>query len=144
MLGMAWVNKKQKTVVALTVSLFFMVVTIPAAIWVTHTQGAELGNERARCNKGIHATHKVVIQDGQVIPAHTVADKCDTLTIVNLDSQDRLMAFGRHESHISYDGISEKDLSHGQNLTVTLIRSGDYLFHDHLDDSVRGDFTVKQ
>jgi hypothetical protein len=140
---MALANKKQKTMILAVASLFFMVATIPAAIWVTHTQGAELGNERARCQKGIHAAHKVVIQNGQVAPAQTDARKCDTLTIVNLDEQNRLLAFGRHEAHISYDGISEKNVSRGQNLTVTLIRTGDYLFHDHLDDSVHGTFTVR-
>jgi len=143
MQGMARVSKKQKTITTAVVALFLMVATIPAAIWVTHTQSAELGNERARCNKSVHAIRRVVIQNGQVIPAHTEADKCDSLTIVNLDGQDRLMAFGRHDAHISYDGISEKNLGQGQSLSVTLIRTGDYLFHDHLDDNVRGDFSVR-
>jgi hypothetical protein len=140
---MAGLRKKQKTILWAVAGLLLMGATVPAAIWVTHTQGAELGNQRARCHRDKHAAHKVVIRNGRAIPAHTTAKKCDSLTIVNMGAKDRLMAFGRHDSHISYDGISERNLSTGQSLTVTLVRPGDYLFHDHLDDSVKGTFTVE-
>lgn len=117
--------------------------TIPAAIWITHTSSAELGNARTRCQRGEHATHIVTIKNGHANPVNTRAARCDTLVITNSDNQQRLMAFGRHDNHISYDGVSEKLLDQGQSLTVTLIKPGTYLFHDHEDPLVAGSFTVK-
>jgi hypothetical protein len=143
MLGMAGVSRKQKSIILSVASLLLMAATVPAAIWVTHTQGAELGNARARCHKGAHDSHKVVIEAARAKPIHVDAKKCDVLMIVNLDDNDRLVAFGRHDSHISYDGVSEKNLRQGESLTVTLVRTGEYLFHDHLDDRVKGTFEVR-
>ncbi|HKR81512.1 MAG TPA: hypothetical protein VJR27_00760 [Candidatus Saccharimonadales bacterium] len=88
------------------------------------------------------AQHMVVIQDGQVTPAHTEAKLCDTLTITNNDNVGRVMAFGVHEQHQPYDGVTEQMLHQGDSFTVTLNRSGTYTFHDHLHDEVIGDFTV--
>jgi len=119
-----------------------MVATVPAAIWVTHTQTAELANARARCQVGQHSVHYVVFENNKVTPEHTAAKLCDTLTITNKDPRLRLAAFGPHEHHISYDGVSEKVLNQGQNLTVTLIKAGNFTFHDHINDALRGSFTV--
>lgn len=116
--------------------------TIPLAIWITHTQSAELGNAQARCAGKPGPVHTVMIQAGKVMPPHIEAKLCDRLRITNLDPQVRLLAFGKHESHVSYDGISEKLLDQGQSLQVTLGSRGTYLFHDHEDDNARGSFTV--
>lgn len=121
-----------------------MLAVVPGAIWLTHTQSAQLGNARARCSKGDHKSYTAVIVRDRVLPTHTSAKLCDKLTIINRDHKDRLVAFGRHDSHISYDGVSERNLGPNQSLTVTLIRQGDYRFHDHFDDDVSGTFTVKQ
>jgi plastocyanin len=90
--------------------------------------------------KGTH--HSVVIQDDKVMPEHTQAKLCDTLTITNNDDAGRLMAFGVHEAHLSYDGVTEQMLHQGDGFTITLNRSGTYTFHDHIHDDVSGDFTV--
>lgn len=136
-------SKRWKARLITLVSIILMVATIPAAIWITHSASAELGNARARCERVEHAAHRVIIQNDKVLPAHVEAKKCDSLTIVNQDNQQRLIAFGRHDNHISYDGVSEKLLNQGQNLTVTLVRPGTYLFHDHEDPAVAGTFTVE-
>ncbi|HET7320666.1 MAG TPA: cupredoxin domain-containing protein [Candidatus Saccharimonadales bacterium] len=86
--------------------------------------------------------HKVVITDSKVQPEHTTAKLCDILTITNTDDQIRLMAFGEHDNHQAYDGVIEKVLQKGQSLTVTLNKPGSYQFHDHLDESVQGTFSV--
>lgn len=88
------------------------------------------------------AHHVATIQDGIVMPEHTQAKLCDTLTITNSDNTGRLMAFGVHEDHVQYDGVTEQMLHQGDSFTVTLNRSGTYTFHDHLHDEVIGDFTV--
>jgi len=94
------------------------------------------------CSSGAHANHRVVIQQGKVTPEHTTAPRCDTLTITNLDSTGRLLAFGPHEHHVPYDGVAERVVSKGQSLTVTLVQAGNFRFHDHLHDEVQGTFTV--
>lgn len=85
--------------------------------------------------------HTVVIHDA-MLPQHTTAKLCDKLTIANEDNQLRLVAFGVHEHHTPYDGITEELLAKGQSLTVTLNQAGTFLFHDHLEDQVNGTFTV--
>jgi uncharacterized membrane protein YukC len=93
------------------------------------------------CTKqGKHYT--VAIVQGLAAPANTIAKRCDVLTITNNDNAVRLMAFGLHEKHEPYDGITEKVLSKNQSLTVTLVQTGNFRFHDHLDNSSQGTFTV--
>lgn len=88
-------------------------------------------------------THSVEIKNSQVIPKHTQAKLCDKLEITNLDTTERLMAFGQHEHHTSYDGVTERLLSKGQSVRVTLVATGTYTFHDHENDDVQGSFTVQ-
>jgi len=86
--------------------------------------------------------HLITLQDDQMLPKHSQARLCDTLTVVNKDSKVRLMAFGVHSRHIHYDGVSEKQLEKGQSFSVTLNQTGAYKIHDHLQDEVQGNFTV--
>ena len=136
-------SKKARYFIAAAAGLLLMAASVPLAIWITHTSSAELGNSRSRCNRSDGTVHKIIIKNDTVLPSHTDAKKCDTLTIINLDDRQRLMAFGRHENHISYDGISERLVGKGQSLTVRLITTGTFLFHDHAQDGVNGDFTVQ-
>jgi plastocyanin len=90
--------------------------------------------------KGI--AHAVTIESNVVSPQHTDAALCDTLTIVSMDNRIRLIAFGTHDDHQPYDGVSEKTLEKNQSFTVTLDQAGTFTFHDHLEESVEGTFTV--
>ena len=87
--------------------------------------------------------HLVVIENSIASPARTNAKPCDTLAIKNTDSKIRLIAFGIHDHHQAYDGIAEKVLDKNQSFTVTLEQTGTFKFHDHLDDSTQGTFTVR-
>lgn len=93
--------------------------------------------------KQIGATHTVTISGDKLEPTHTNAALCDKLVIINNGDKVRDMAFGVHDKHVTYDGITLKTLAKGQSLTVTLNKSGTYLFHDHHQEEVGGDFTVK-
>ncbi len=90
--------------------------------------------------KGVE--HLVTIKNDTVVPAHTTGKLCDTLTVTNTDDVLRYMAFGRHDEHQPYDGVSEKTIEKGQSFTVTMDEPGDYKFHDHLHDGVIGMVTV--
>ncbi len=91
----------------------------------------------------IKANHTITIENDRITPDTISAGLCDSLTIANNDDKLRLMAFGVHSKHIAYDGVLEKPIGKGQSLTVTLNQSGTYLFHDHLQEEVHGQFNVQ-
>src|SRR5690348_5186913 len=71
-------------------------------------------------------THQVVIENSQLSVAHVDAKLCDTLTLINKDTRLRVMAFGQHDNHQAYDGVTEQVLAEGQSLTVTLNQLGTF------------------
>jgi len=91
-------------------------------------------------NHGVH--HEVTIRQGKPSTFEVDGHLCDTLTITNEDDRLRLMAFGIHSHHQAYDGVVEKLLAQGKSLTVTFDQLGRFTYHDHLEDSVQGYFTV--
>ncbi len=102
----------------------------------------QIDGEKTGACEGQHLNHQITIKNGQVSPLHTDAGKCDTLTFINEDDQIRDIAFGEHPQHESYAGESELTVRKGQGKTITLSQSGTYKFHDHLQESTAGDFTV--
>lgn len=100
------------------------------------------GNTKVACKTT--GTNYVVTIQGSVLSTRNVhAHPCDTLTIVNADDQLRLMAFGVHERHQAYSGVTEETLKPGEQMTVTLEELGTFTFHDHLHDEVKGTLTVE-
>lgn len=95
----------------------------------------------ASCS-GEHATHTVIIHNEAMDPSHTYAPQCDKLTIINADPKTRVIAFGVHDKHVAYDGVTETILASNESVTVTLNQTGTFLFHDHDDETVAGEFTV--
>jgi len=92
---------------------------------------------------GDSTTHMVEIKNGVAIPRHTDAKRCDTIMFMNEDSVSRYIAFGPHDNHEVYGGVDGLWLKSGQEeQTLTLNESGTHTFHDHLHDSMTGDFTV--
>lgn len=126
-------------------TLFVMVgaiaATVYGAVYIANRESHKAAPIPS-CPAGHHSAHQVIIQNNKVIPVNTVAQLCDSLTITNLDDKERLVAFGLHEHHVPYDGITEKTLIQGQSLTVTLVQAGHFRFHDHWHDEVQGTFTV--
>ncbi len=88
--------------------------------------------------------HTVTIQNDEVSPKNTEASICDVLVITNADDKLRLVAFGQHDRHITYDGVEEENLRKNESITITLNTTGTYTFHDHLQDEVIGEFTVSK
>lgn len=90
----------------------------------------------------IHQNHQITIKNGFVTPYRIDAKKCDTLTFINNDSEVRELAFGEHDEHQPYAGLTELLLQHGHNETITLSEIGVYKFHDHLHEETAGEFSV--
>lgn len=104
---------------------------------------AEAHATEVSCKQRGKAYH-VVIRNNTAMPAHTVAALCDTLTVTNRDDRVRDLAFGSHDHHQAYDGQTENTIKKGQSVTVVLNKTGDYMFHDHLQDAAKGTFRVEE
>jgi hypothetical protein len=129
----------------LSIIVLFILIAIALCVGVILTANTYLSSTDPKNPCPTHgATYNVIAKNGAFTPQHTEARFCDELTITNLDQQQRLIAFGPHENHVAYDGVSERLLAQRQSLTLTLVQSGSFLFHDHLDDSVIGSFTVSK
>jgi plastocyanin len=83
------------------------------------------------------------IENDEVHPQNIQASLCDTLTITNRDDKTRIIAFGMHDNHISYDGVTERLMKKDGSFTVTLNKSGTYTFHDHNEEDVRAEITIQ-
>jgi hypothetical protein len=107
--------------------------------------GPRLSSHEATAKEPCSTTgkiHTAIIQNERITPSTIEARTCDVLIMINQDDKPRLMAFGKHEDHIMYSGVTEKRLEKGQSLRVTLTEKGAYLFHDHFDEGVEATFTV--
>ena len=104
----------------------------------------ESGTANAETCREKGASHVISISDNQMTPDHIEGKLCDTLTVKNNDNVLRFMAFGQHDEHKPYDGITQKNLDQGQEFTVTLNQTGSYIVHDHLHDEVKGTFRVSR
>jgi cytochrome o ubiquinol oxidase operon protein cyoD len=102
----------------------------------------QVGGEKTGACPGVHAHHRVTITNGVIAPAHTHAQLCDTLTIINQDDTVRNISFGPHDHHEVYAGEEELTVHKGYPTTFTLDQPGTHLIHDHLDPNTAGDFTV--
>ena len=112
-----------------------------AFMLATKALGAEPKPAATICGT-THNEYIVAIHNDQLSINDIHAQLCDKLTIVNTDRTLRLIAFGEHDNHQPYDGITERVLSQGQSLSVTLNQAGSFTFHDHIHDDVKGTFTV--
>jgi hypothetical protein len=91
----------------------------------------------------IGAHHTVVIQQARMSVPKLQADRCDRLTIKNLDPETREIGFGDHDHHEAYDGVSEKILRQGDSLTITLRATGEHHYHDHYHHETEASFVVR-
>ena len=122
--------------------LAFLIVIIGGALAVGLSGNRSAANG---CDPGMAVTtHTVTIRDRKVSDANVTAQLCDKLTIANKDDETRLIAFGVHDKHTTYDGVSQRLLGHDKELTVTLNKTGTYHWHDHEHDEVEGYFTVSK
>jgi plastocyanin len=123
--------------------------TIGIVLFMLALTGAVLlANRHSAANSGVCGTngplHQVTIQNNRVSPENTDARLCDRLQFTNEDNTIREIAFGPHEHHVPYDGVTAKVLYQHQSFTITLNKLGQYHFHDHIHDEVTGFFTVSK
>lgn len=128
-------------------SKFLPIVTIVIAIGVIAAVSYALSQHGSNNSGSCTATghlYTATIKNDQVSPQTTKAGLCDKLQILNKDNITREIAFGNHDHHVPYDGVTTRTLRQGQSFTITLNAAGSYHFHDHFHDEVGGFFNVSQ
>lgn len=101
-------------------------------------------NAQVECGDKKGATHTIIIQHDAMAPSELAVHHCDTLTLVNQDDKQRRLAFGEHAHHQSYDGVDGKLIGKGEQISLTLTEEGEFMVHDHLQESVHAHFTVSE
>jgi len=136
-------NRRAKTTIIVIISIVLgAAVTVGAIFGVSVYLDRQYSSLHDGCAPR-QTNHKVVIKDDKMTPQHVSGNRCETLTITNSDDKHRMIAFGVHNNHVAYDGISEHDLPFNQNFTVTLVQTGEFIFHDHMDEEVSATLEVK-
>lgn len=105
---------------------------------------SQVGGEKTGACQENKDGHIITISDGKTSPTYIRARLCDTLTFVNEDDREREITFGSHPEHGSYGGMYEVSVSSRRTETITLNQSGNFVFHDHLDPNVTGNFSVEK
>lgn len=100
------------------------------------------GTKTGACH-GVGENYKITVSNGVVSPNYIEAKQCDTLTFINEDKDAREMTFGTHPNHGAYGGEYEVIVRKGRAKSITLNQAGTFEFHDHLDPSVTGSFSVQ-
>jgi len=94
------------------------------------------------CTELSGTAYESKIENNSITPSYIYAKRCDRITVTNLDNEVRRIAFGKHEQHVTYDGITETILPKDKSFTFVLRQTGKYVYHDHNNDEVKADFIV--
>lgn len=86
--------------------------------------------------------HELTLQNDSFSVGKLRLTQCDTLKIVNLDTQPYNLAFGVHDRHIAYPGYSEQLVRPHEFIVVDALQAGEYIMHDHLRDNARVELSV--
>ena len=136
---------KRRVKASVSIILIVFILTV-GTYFVVGAVSTFLNHQYASLHDGCYpdkTNHSIVIKDNKATPSNIVANRCDRLTITNLDDSRYEMAFGFHENHVPYDSIGQQVLTKGQSLTITLIQTGTFKVHDHLQAEVQATFQVR-
>lgn len=84
------------------------------------------------------AQYIVAIENDKFLPDNIDALHCGKLTFVNRDAEQHEIAFGEHDKHIPYGDFLEETLLPNERISVKLVQTGTFKFHDHLHEEIKG------
>lgn len=113
-----------------------------AALALAEDEGIPQAGEVENCAGQPSEMHMVMISNDVAVPSHIDARVCDKIMFMNEGNQMLFIAFGPHDHHELYGGVTGLSLDKGESQTLVLSQTGTHSFHDHLRDKVAGDFTV--
>jgi hypothetical protein len=87
--------------------------------------------------------HEVTLQNDTFSQRDLTAQRCDTISVINMDSQNYDLNFGEHDDHVSYPGYDASLLRPNEQIFINAIKTGKYEFHDHLRDNAQLNLTVE-
>lgn len=126
-------------------ALLLSAISITVALSLVHLSGHQKSNnavEIVNCDS-LGESYFIYFEDNLVKPKELDAKTCDLITFINLDKF-RLIAFGKHNEHTSYNGIYEQPLKPGDSFSITLDKTGKFSYHDHYQEYVGGSFSVSE
>lgn len=136
-------SRQQKALLIAGIMIALALVAIGAGAAARfYLGGAKQQSAAMICGDRRGVSHVVTIEGGRVRPESVSAHLCDELTLLNKDAAQRRLAFGEHDHHVAYDGADGRLVGQGETLTLVLSEAGEFVFHDHFDETVHGHFTV--
>lgn len=105
-----------------------------------HTPAAAVSGNQPEC-RVTGMTIPVAIT-GVSNPAIISAKRCDILIFSNGSSKHVDIAFGPHEEHYPYPGLTSDPLKPGQSSSLVLTKTGSYPIHEHITDVLIARITI--
>ena len=138
-------KSNSKNIVIILVGLTLVIATIVGTVFASKkylTSRDTAKESTSDCRKS-GKSYEFVIENDVIVPSEIQVTICDSITVINRDNKQRLLAFGEHEDHGSYQGMSDLPLAKGQNVTFVAATKGTFLVHDHNQDEVSATFIVQ-
>lgn len=101
-----------------------------------------LANDDKDICKAVGIQHELQLKDGTFTTQKLAAQRCDTITVVNLDTQKYSLSFGTHEAHVDYPGFEPQLLAANESINIDMIVAGKYHLHDHLRNAATVEINV--
>jgi cytochrome o ubiquinol oxidase operon protein cyoD len=99
------------------------------------------GVETGAC-QGLNENHKVYVSNEGISPTFVNAEFCDTISFINADGKEHIIAFGQYPDVQYYGEDSELILSTQRASVIVLNSAGTFSFRDDSNPQFTGSFTV--
>jgi plastocyanin len=135
---------KRKDILILLAVLILIIGVVSSTVYFSNKYIKGLNNKQktSGCEAQSSTKYNLDIKNNVFTQDKVTAKLCDSITITNYDDRSRLIAFGDHDEHKTYNGIEEETLTQNQSFTITLDETGEFTIHDHNQDSVEATFRV--
>ena len=87
--------------------------------------------------------HELTLQADTFSSNRLVINRCDTVRISNTGAERYELAFGEHDSHVSYPGFQMQPLGPGEYFIFDAVQAGAYTMHDHTRDRAKVNFDIR-
>lgn len=124
--------------------LFALDVTVAVVAVALVSVGVYYANRDDGTCKAPGAEHVLELKNDTFSSENITVKRCDTVKVVNLDTQKYLLAFGVHDKHIAYPGYNEQTISPNEFFVIDMIQAGEFRLHDHLRDKAHINFTIQE
>lgn len=130
---------------AIPIFIFSVIAVVLLSGCASQPQGNGGGQNNGSTGGTNNATdHRVAIKNSAFDPSSVTVKSGDTVTWVNEDSTQHLVASDPHPTHTDLPGLQSGSLSQGQSYTFTFVKVGTFGYHCHLHPSMKGTVVVQE